>query len=301
MHRYDNNSQLKAALEKKLGGPITEDLFNELTAVRYPPYSDLDLQDIIKELGLAPAKLTRKELAQVIREIAEEVTLLQEIRLNEIEPALRQARGNVFKVTEGNIDEATAFLARFFGNQEPAIRTAYVTLFFQAHISPNDLELYIVTMKPNPPERFLVLVAFVMNQAYLSAREAMYYILTGQRTIEMGIFNPSQALMMHHLIHYLQPGGRPVRSLLSAKEKALLHFVYTTEGPLKPTILWPRWNQQYPQWPYDNWRFFWKALKRAEKRLLADYVMAFEAEYMQKKDPDHFWQKWSGIAKGLGA
>ncbi len=112
-----------------------------------------------------------------------------------------------------------------------------------------------------------------------------------------GIFNPTMVLLTYRLALYLQPGGRPGRSLLTTREKALLHLVGTSPGKIQPTKLWPIWNHRYPQWSYPSWRMFWKAFQRAKKRLLNNFILPFQAEYMQKEDPEHFWEQWIELGK----
>jgi hypothetical protein len=42
---------------------------------------------------------------------------------------------------------------------------------------------------------------------------------------------------------------------------------------------------------------FWKAFQRAKKRLLNNFILPFQAEYMQKEDPEHFWEQWIELGK----
>jgi hypothetical protein len=133
-------------------------------------------------------------------------------------------------------------------------------------------------------------MALITNRSYLSGTEALWYFLTGQRIPGVGIFNPTMTLVTFRLAKYLQPGGRPTRSLLSVREKSLLRLMGTATGKPKPIELWLVWNKQNPNWAYDSWRMFWKACQRAKSRLLTTYETAFEIESRAIEDPQHFWE-----------
>ena len=297
---FDSNKELKNAAEYSLGHAISDKLFKELTKDWNPPYSELDLYEILIHIGGTAKKTGRKILPEIINAIAEELTLWQEIKLHFLEPQLREVRQAMFG-SQNLLDkkEAKALIENFMKSEDQQVRAAYVHLLIERSITAQDMTRYFSELKPNKYECLLAVMALIMNRSYLSGVEALWYFLTEQRIVAVGIFNPTITLVSYRLVQYLQHGGRPARSLLSPKEKALLQLTFTSQGKPSPVKLWPVWNKQNPKWAYDSWRMFWKDFQRAKRRLLKTYDMAYEAEKIQTEDPEHFWEKWQSIVNSM--
>jgi hypothetical protein len=297
MKKYGSNGEFKKALEKSLGHTISNKIFNELMFDRHPPFSSTDLQEVLSDFGIESELHVTRTIPEIINAIAEEVTLWQEINLHLLEPQLREVRQAMFGSPKHlSIKKANALIDDFLKSEDQPVRAAYVHLFIERSITAQDMTRYFSELKPNEYECLLAVMALIMNRSYLSGVEALWYFLTGQRIVAVGIFNPTITLVSYRLVQYLQHGGRPTRSLLSPKEKALLQLTFTSQGKPSPVKLWPVWNKQNPKWAYDSWRMFWKDFQRAKRRLLKTYDMAYETEKMQLQDPEHFWEKWKTIA-----
>ena len=301
MKQYETDKELMAALEKLLGKKLEKSQFIESKGDLHSAYSAADFREILnaiqnKEISLGEIndkalKSPYGKIPSVIQSISDEVALWEELLLYNIEPQLSIARIRLLG-TPQTLDpkQAMEFLEGFFKKDKLNIRLAYVDLFFERYISPRDYNMYLENMKPNDEEYFLTMVALIMNRAYMSGNEAIHYLITGQRILIPGIFNPTNILVMYRLVLYLQPSGQPSRSLLSMKEKTLVRFVGLTTGKPGPEKLRIEWNHQYPDWSYDNWRFYWKAYKRAYERLVRNFDMAFLYEQMRETDSQKFWQ-----------
>jgi len=301
MRTFESSKELRVALEKALRGKMDDSLFGESMAGRYAPYDEADFKEVLQEIrgktgnGQQRDAKVRKSrygrIPEVVRAIGEEVTLWQELRLHEIEPQLAQARTRLLHSSEIlEVEEANEFISSFFNREGLTIRPAYIALFLERHLLRRDYGEFLETMQPNDEEYFLTVVAFVMNRAYLSGTEAIWYILTGKRIVLPGLFSPTTILMTHRLALYLQPPGRPSRSLLSARELALLRLGGIAPSAAKWADLWAQWNHQYPDWHYESWRDFRKAFARARTRLLNSYSMAFAYEHKETEDPKNFWR-----------
>ena len=59
---FDSNKELKNAAEYSLGHAISDKLFKELTKDWNPPYSELDLYEILIHIGGTAKKTGRKIL-----------------------------------------------------------------------------------------------------------------------------------------------------------------------------------------------------------------------------------------------
>jgi len=280
---------------------MDDSLFGESMAGRYAPYDEADFKEVLQEIrgktgyGQQRDAKVRKSrygrIPEVVRAIGEEVTLWQELRLHEIEPQLAQARTRLLHSSEIlEVEEANEFISSFFNREGLTIRPAYIALFLERHVLRWDYGEFLETMQPNDEEYFLALVALVMNWAYLSGTEAIGYILTGKRMVVPGLFNPTNVLMTYRLALYLQPPGRPSRSLLSERELALLRLVGTASGKPKWSTLCGRWNREHPDRSYISWRFFRKAFVRARERLLNYYNMAFMYEHKAAEGPEALWR-----------
>jgi hypothetical protein len=309
---FETNKELRGALEKALGGKIDDGLFGESMAGQYPPYDEADFKEILQEIrnktgnGQQLDAKVRKprygEIPEVVRAIGEEVTLWQEVRLHQIEPKLAKARTRLLHTSEVlEVEQANEFISSFFNREGLTIRPAYIALFLERHVLRWDYGELLETMQPNDQEYFLAVVALVMSRAYLSGTEAIGYILTGKRIVVPGLFNPTNVLITHRLALYLQPGGRPRRSLLSAQELALLRLGGTAPGTAKWADLWVEWNHLYPDRYYKSWRDVAKAFYRARRRLLNSYNMAFAYEHKETEDPKNLWPWLEEItARALG-
>jgi len=298
---FETDKELRAALERALGRKMDDALFAECKGDLHSDYSEADFEEIlntarneIAELEEGDAEVRKpgdREIREVVRAIAEEVTLWQELRLHQIEPQLAEARTRLLG-TNGvmDVERAQEFSRSFFSHEVLTIRPEYIALFLERHVLRRDYGELLETMQPNDEEYFLAVVALVMNRAYLSGTEAIGYILTGKRTVVPGLFNPTTILMTYRLALYLQPPGRPSRSLLVERELALLRLVGTASGHPKWPDLWVQWNHMYPDWYYVSWRDVAKAFYRAKKRLLNSYNMAFVYEHKETEDPEGFWR-----------
>lgn len=150
MKRFETNKELKQALGKALGQGIAKDLFGNLTSGLHPPYDESDLEEILNNLGIEHKKTSQKKLPEVIRGIAEEVTLWQDIQLRRIEPELRAVRRKLFGTTETmDMDGAIGFLGDFLPSEELLVRPAYACLFIERLITPQDFGRYFEALKPN--------------------------------------------------------------------------------------------------------------------------------------------------------
>jgi hypothetical protein len=301
MRKFETNKELRGALEKALREKMDDSLFRECVAGWNPPYDETDFRDILGKTRNKTRKGWQRDarvrksphgmIPEVVRAIAAEVCLWQEVRLHQIEPQLVKARTRLLG-SSGVMDAGPAqeFAGRFFNREGMTIRPAYMALFLERHVLRRDYEAFLETMQPNDDEYFLAVVAMVMNWAYLSGTEAICYILTGRRLVVPGLFNPTSVLMAYRLALYLQPPGRPSRSLLSERELGLLRLVGTAPGNAKWADLWAQWNHAYPDWYYDSWRMFRKAHQLARERLLKSYDMAFLYEHKEAEGPESFWR-----------
>ena len=96
MKTYDTNGEFKKALEKYLGHTIINSVFEKLIIDRHPPYSDADLLKLLSSIGGSVKTPGRKTLPEIIKAIAEELALWQEIKLHFLEPQLREVRQAMF-------------------------------------------------------------------------------------------------------------------------------------------------------------------------------------------------------------
>jgi hypothetical protein len=298
---FETNKELRGALEKAFRGKIDDRLFDESIDGRYAPYDEADFEEVLQKIrsktgyGQQRDAKVRKPrnggIPEVLRAIGEEVSLWQEVRLHQIESQVARARTRLLHTSEVlELVQPNEFVSSFFNREGLTIRPAYIALFLERHVLRQDYGELLETMQPNDEEYFLAVVAFVMNTAYLSGGEAIQYILTGERIVVPGLFNPTIVLMTYRLVLCLQPPGRPRRSLLSERELALIRLVGTASGRPKWSDLCGRWNREHPDCSYISWRLFRKAFVRARERLLNSYNMAFMYEHKAAEGPEALWR-----------